>query len=71
MSKNLKKQWRVEYRLSRNHKWRKAGLFETRSAARDKAWILRLRGDYVGGGYVVEGVGFGNTRVVPYVKGQK
>jgi len=66
MSKNLKTQWRVEWRLSRKHKWRKGGLFETRSAARDKAWILR--GDYVGGGYVVEGVGFGNTRVVRYIK---
>lgn len=69
MSKNLKKQWRVECRLSRNHKWRKAGLFETRSAARaDAAW---LREELPIEGRFNFGYGFGNTRVVPYVKGQK
>ena len=59
MSKNLNTQWRVERRLSRKHKWVKAGLFETRTAARFVAASLRVM------------LGFGNTRVVKYVKGAK
>lgn len=68
MSKNLKTQWRVEWRKSRAHAWRKGGLFETRRAARETA--RSIRAVYAGGGYMI-GVGFGNTRVIKYVKGQK
>lgn len=70
MSKNLKKQWRVQVRRSRKHAWRNKGLFETRSAARTNAWMYRE----VNGGSVGidrQPVGFGNTRVVGYSKGQK
>lgn len=70
MSKNLNTQWRVEWRLSKKHKWRKGGLYETRSVAREKAAEVR-DGEYVGGGFLTCGVGFGNTRVVKYVKGTK
>lgn len=67
MSKNLKTQWRVERRISRKHKWVKAGLFETRDAARHRAAVLRgvhrVEDDFA------PGYGFGNTRVVKYVKG--
>lgn len=62
MSKNLKIQWRVEWRLSRKHKWRKAGLFETRAVARYESILLRRFGNF-GAGF-----GFGNTRVTKYIK---
>lgn len=70
MSKNLKKQWRVQVRRSRAHKWVNKGLFETREAARDKVKFIRENNHYeVGNPRVVQAYGFGNTRVVPYVKG--
>jgi len=56
MSKNLKTQWRVQVRKSMAHKWVNKGLFETRCSARTSAAIWR------------EWVGFGNTRVVKYIK---
>ena len=60
MSKNLKTQWRVQVRKSSAHKWVNKGLFETRFSARYVAvWVYR------------EWYGFGNTRVVKYVKGSK
>jgi len=58
MSKNLKKQWRVQIKQT-NGKWKNAGLFETRSVAREDC--ANWRGL----------LGRGKTRVVPYVKGQK
>lgn len=61
MSKNLKTQWRVQWRTSRNRVWLNNGLFETRSVARLKARALRS----------MNGLAFGNTRVVKYIKGQK
>lgn len=57
MSKNLKKQWRVQVRKSRAHKWVNKGLFETRSVARGQASEWRRVGWL--------------THVVPYVKEQK
>lgn len=48
--------WRVQTRLSRTHKWRNAGLFETRSVARAAAAEDR------------ETFGFQNTRVIPHRK---
>lgn len=73
MSKNLNTQWRVERRLSRKHKWVKAGLFETREAARHRAAVLRHPHFpiYPKFGELQPGYGFGNTRVVKYVKGAK
>ena len=69
MSKNLKTQWRVQVRKSRAHKWVNKGLFETRDAARDEASYQRtsvIAGyDHIGEYF---GYGFGNTRVVKYIK---
>lgn len=71
MSKNLKAQWRVQVRKSRAHKWVHGGLYETRTAAREQA--AYLRGDRLRNGeYVPDtGFGFGNTRVVKYVRAGK
>lgn len=69
MSKNLNTQWRVERRLSRKHKWVKAGLFETRFDARERAFYMRF--PHWVGDKLVEGYGFGNTRVVKYVRSGK
>ncbi len=52
---NIDKQWRVQVK-GVNGEWRSKGLFETRERARLAAQILR------------PGFGFGNTRVIPYVK---
>lgn len=69
MSKNLKKQWRVQVRKSRAHKWVNKGLYETRGSAREQAAYLR-EGRMRNGKRMLEtAFGFGNTRVVPYVKG--
>jgi hypothetical protein len=60
--------WRVQVRKSRAHKWRNAsGLYETRRDAREDA--VSMRDAIVSG--TNNTVGFGNTRVVRYVKGQK
>ena len=67
-------QWRVQVRKSRAHKWVNKGLFETRKTARHHAVLHRSAifvkhtRVWVGPGC---GVGFGNTRVVRYVKGLK
>lgn len=69
MSKNLKKQWRVQTKSAKGT-WVNRGLFETRSAARRRC--SELRGAWSQADGVVttsSGYGFGNTRVVPYVKG--
>jgi hypothetical protein len=63
MTASTKIQWRVQYRKSRSHKWVNAGLFETRKNAREAATWLRFYGNHD------IGYGFGNTRVVRYVKG--
>ena len=74
MSKATDQQWRVQVRKSRAHKWVNKGLFETRNSAREQCSMLR--GDYWGGCYA-EGsdsrpcYGFGNTRVISYVKAKK
>lgn len=60
MSKNLNTQWRVQVRFSRAHGWKnRTGLYETRSTARAEAAEWR------------DVYGFGNTRVVKYVKAAK
>ncbi len=51
--------WRLQTRLSRTHKWRNAGLFETRDTARRAGVEDRAL------------FGFGNTRVIRHFKGQK
>lgn len=64
--------WRVEYRTKRTNKWKKAGLFETRERARDEARYYRDGYGYAGDGSGhFFGYGFGNTRVIKYVKGRK
>lgn len=72
MSKSLKTQWRVEVRSDRNCPWRKHAIYETRSVARTSAAQLRSR-IYGGfGKYLPDsGYGFGNTRVVKYVRAGK
>lgn len=71
MTSATKVQWRVQVRVSRNHKWCDRGLFETRKDARAQAAYLRIgrvRNRVV---MTETGFGFGNTRVTRYVKGQK
>ena len=70
MNKNLKTQWRVQKRKSRAHKWANKGLFETRSAARLSASMHRDFHEFINGRFVPP-AGFGNTRVIKYVKGAK
>ena len=71
MSKNLNTQWRVQVRKSRAHKWVNGGLYETRAVARFHAAWLREGYFWGDGKKVVGGYGFGNTRVVKFVKGSK
>lgn len=72
MSKNLKTQWRVQVRKSRAHKWVNKGLFETRESARDNAKFKRDEAHYeVNNQRAFPAYGFGNTRVVRYVRGAK
>lgn len=62
---NTKTQWQVQVRLSRRHKWRAKGTFETREHARQMAWVFRTGGHYE----TWFGLGFGNTRVVKKITG--
>lgn len=64
MSKATDQQWRVQVRKSRAHKWVNKGLWEVRRMARDSAWAYRT-------GQISDPYGFGNTRVIPYVKAKK
>ena len=51
--------WRVQIRQSRESKWENiSGLFETRSSARKNQYLQRSQRN-----------GWGNTRVIKYVKG--
>lgn len=69
---STKVMWRVQYRKGRGLKWRKLmGLFERREDARHVAKIMRE-------GYVsrtmdedLPGYGFGNTRVIRHIRGEK
>ena len=63
MSKATEKQWRVQVRAEYGKPWKNKGLFETRSRAREEAWWFR-------DGFI-DCVGFGKTRVIPYVKAKK
>ena len=60
--------WRVQCRKSRSHSWFNKGLFETRDAAREEASYQRWHGVSKD---EATGYGFGNTRVVRYVKAKK
>lgn len=79
MTSSTKIQWRVQVRKSRAHKWVSKGLFETRAMARISAMTERGGGEYIkieGSRCTYcrvdhDGYGFGNTRVVRYVKGEK
>jgi hypothetical protein len=51
--------WTVQGRISRKHKWRPMGTYETRAAARADCANLRD----------IEGFGFGCTRVVRKITG--
>jgi hypothetical protein len=68
MTASTKVLWRVEIRLTKTAKWKKLGLWETRSNARLSALMHRNCYRYEQGKRLPP-VGFGNTRVVRYVKG--
>lgn len=62
--------WRVQVRLGRDYKWRNySGLHERREDAREQAaWLRQLhRVDRE----FHPGYGFGNTRVVKHIRGEK
>lgn len=69
---NTKVMWRVQYRKGRGLKWHnRTGLFERREDARHVAKIMRE-------GYFSRlmdedlfGYGFGNTRVIRHIRGEK
>lgn len=66
---NTKTLWRVQVRVNRNFKWKNKGLYETREAARyEAAWLREYRSV---GEYYELGYGFGNTRVVRHIRGEK
>lgn len=67
MSKNLKKQWRVQVRTHKEAAWKNKGLFETRRNARERA--AEMRDTHWENGNRKDGYGMRNTRAVPYVKG--
>jgi hypothetical protein len=71
MTASTKIQWRVQVRKSRTHVWKNKGLFETRRRARDQAVYLRDGIMRCGETLTGTAYGFGNTRVVRYVKGAK
>lgn len=61
--------WRVQVRNARGLKWRNKGLFETRAAARYMAAYMRDL--HVIDATAISGYGFGNTRVIPHIRGEK
>ena len=65
------KKWQVQVRISRKHKWRAKGTFETRERAREESDFLRhYRPAVIDGiNYHAVGYGFGNTRVVRKITG--
>lgn len=67
---SAKVMWRVQVRKSRNHKWTNKGLFETREAARESVARFRVGWFWqdLHDGTVV---GFGNTRVIRHIRGEK
>lgn len=68
---STKIQWRVQTRKGRAHKWVNKGLFETRDRAREQAAYMRWDRMRNGAPMLGTGFGFGNTRVMRYVKGEK
>lgn len=68
---NTKTLWRVQVRKSRKHKWQNKGLFETREAARKEATYQRVLFARFSSEMVNIGYGFGNTRVVKHIRGEK
>lgn len=75
---NTKTLWRVQVRRAYHLKWQNKGLFETRDAARWQAMLMRSlhavevdMGGGVVGNVTAAGYGFGNTRVVKHIRGEK
>lgn len=69
---NTRKQWRVQVKAKTGN-WINKGLYETRKDARARCRDLRGEMRLHGGGliYTRGAYGFGNTRVVRYIKGVK
>jgi len=61
--------WQVQVRLTRNHKWRSKGIYETREDARQRVRDWRTWEYVPGRGW--HGVGFGNTRIQRHIRGEK
>lgn len=75
---NTKTLWQVQVRMVRGGKWLNKGQFETRKAARSRADALRYvhhhRFINDDDSLQIEGVpgyGFGNTRVIRHIRGEK
>ena len=70
---NTKTLWRVQVRVNRNFKWKNKGLYETRDEARYVAATLRTYPDMASRSPIYEGMGagFGNTRVIRHIRGEK
>lgn len=66
---STKVMWRVMVRKARGLRWERRGLYETREAARHMAAYMRdvHTLDFT----VFSGYGFGNTKVVRFVRGEK
>jgi hypothetical protein len=67
---STKVMWRVQVRKSRQHKWTSKGLYETRESARDAAGTYRMFGTRQSEAWIPR-YGFGNTRVLKYIRGEK
>jgi hypothetical protein len=61
--------WRIQVRKGKGLVWRNRGLYETRSAARYVATYMRDM--HIVDGVVSYGYGFGNTRVIRHIRGEK
>lgn len=69
MTASTKIQWRVQVRKSRVHKWVNKGLYETRRNAREVCSLIRGFDHIAPDHKWSPPYGFGNTRVVRYLKG--
>lgn len=60
--------WQVQARISPRHKWKSKGTYETRSAARERATVMR--GDHFDSTFArVDGYGLRNTRCIKKIVG--
>jgi len=67
---STKVMWRVQVRNSRSEKWRTHGQYETRETARHVAAVYRA-GMSGKRKTLIPPLGFGNTRVVRHIRGEK